>query len=177
MVRRWFAWQFVCQRDDLNNPSGNEDAGPPLWGPWKHMKSLLVFLKGLVLSIYKARERLMSNMWSMCSKGLDGERKNDGNMIGWFRWNSNTILGRKETSKYKVTLSGWNWIKGGSEQREASSLALLAGMITTRNNVFREINLRFEDAIGSNGGHITALRTICSDYEPRGAVVKMLYCS
>ena len=113
------------------------------------MNSLLVVWKSLDLLKQNAKEHQTSILWSMCSRGDYGNLKKEGRMIGWFLWKSVTIFRRKETSKYRVTLSGWNWMKGGTDLRAA---------------VFKVSNFRSDVAMGLNGGCISALRTICSDH-------------
>ena len=48
--------------------------------------------------------------------------------------------------------------------RAVSSLARLADAIATRKEVLNYNNLRLEEAIGSKGGRIRALRTSCNDH-------------
>ena len=55
-------------------------------------------------------------------------------------------------------------MKGGSDWRVASSLVLLAKVTATKKAVFKVSSLRSDVAMGSKGGHISALRTVCNDH-------------
>ena len=70
--------------------------------------------------------------------------------------------------KHRVTLFGWNCRKGGSDLRAASSLACLANIMATNNDIFKESSLRLVVAISSKGGRVNALRTSCKDHWVRG---------
>ena len=55
------------------------------------------------------------------------------------------------------------WVEGGSTHRVASSLARLADVMVTRNNVLRERNLCGVVAKGSKGGQVKWWSNSCRD--------------